>query len=488
MVPFRTARSWCVSTFVLVIVAISSSRALAQTTLNPTTAVFSASSDQTTTLPDGTPVLQYYQLDLYLSGASAPFQSNSLGKPAPDSTGTITVDLRSMFAGWPVPGTVYVADVAAVGPGGSAASALSNTFGFTAACTYSASPTLQSFGSSGGSGSVAVTASSGCGWTAVSNASWITITSGASGTGNGTVNYTVAPNTSTTPLSGSLTVAGQTITITEAAACSISATPASQSFGSSGGPGSVTVAAGSGCGWTAVSNASWITVTSGASGTGNGTVNYTVAPNTTTSSRSGNVTVGGQTVTVTEAGVCGFSASPTSQSVGSSGGLSSVTVTAGNGCGWTAVSNASWITVTSGASGSGNGSVHYTIAANTSSTARNGTLTVAGQTITVTEAGGCSFAVSPTSQSLGWSGGQGSVTVTAGSGCGWTAVSNVSWITVTSGASGTGNGTVNYTVASNNTTAGQTGTLTVAGGTITVTEAAKSIPQAPKNVRIKNKG
>jgi len=117
MVPFRTARSWCVSTFVLVIVAISSSRALAQTTLNPTTAVFSASSDQTTTLPDGTPVLQYYQLDLYLSGASAPFQSNSLGKPAPDSTGTITVDLRSMFAGWPVPGTVYVADVAAVGPG-----------------------------------------------------------------------------------------------------------------------------------------------------------------------------------------------------------------------------------------------------------------------------------------------------------------------------------------------------------------------------------
>jgi len=59
---------------------------------------------------------------------------------------------------------------------------------------------------------------------------------------------------------------------------------------------------------------------------------------------------------------------------------------------------------------------------------------------------------------------------------------------VTSGASGTGNGTVNYTVAPNNTTAALTGTLTVAGNTITVTEAAKqAIPAAPKNVRFKNK-
>jgi len=301
MVPFRTARSWCVSTFVLVIVAISSSRVLAQTTLNPTTAVFTASSDQNTTLPDGTPVLQYYQLDLYLSGASAPFQSNSLGKPTPDSTGTITADLRSIFAGWPVPGTVYVADVAAVGPGGSAASAQSNTFGFTASCTYSASPASQSFGSSGGLGNVTVTAGNGCGWTAVSNASWITVTSGASGSGNGSVHYTIAANTSSTARTGTLTVAGQTITVSEAVGCSFSVSPTSQSLGWSGGQGSVTLTAGSGCAWTAVSNVSWITVTSGASGTGNGTVNYAVASNNTTAAQTGTLTVAGTTITVTEA-------------------------------------------------------------------------------------------------------------------------------------------------------------------------------------------
>ncbi len=49
----------------------------------------------------------------------------------------------------------------------------------------------------------------------------------------------------------------------------------------------------------------------------------------------------------------------------------------------------------------------------------------------------------------------------------WTAVSNVPWITVTSGSSGTGNGTVQYSVASN---AGgvRTGTITIAGQTLTV--------------------
>jgi uncharacterized protein (TIGR03437 family) len=57
-----------------------------------------------------------------------------------------------------------------------------------------------------------------------------------------------------------------------------------------------------------------------------------------------------------------------------------------SGCTWTAASNASWITVQSGASGSGSGTVAYSVTANTGATQRAGTLTVAGQTFTVTEA------------------------------------------------------------------------------------------------------
>jgi hypothetical protein len=81
------------------------------------------------------------------------------------------------------------------------------------ACTYSITPTSASFGASGGSGSVSVTASAGCSWQATSNAAWITITSGSSGSGNGTVNYTVSANSSTSSRSGTLTIAGQTFTV-----------------------------------------------------------------------------------------------------------------------------------------------------------------------------------------------------------------------------------------------------------------------------------
>lgn len=57
------------------------------------------------------------------------------------------------------------------------------------------------------------------------------------------------------------------------------------------------------------------------------------------------------------------------------------------GCNWTAVSNDSFITITSGASGSGSGAVSYSVAANTSSLSRNGSMTIAGLTFGVSQAG-----------------------------------------------------------------------------------------------------
>ncbi|MGB8511033.1 MAG: M36 family metallopeptidase [Pyrinomonadaceae bacterium] len=86
-------------------------------------------------------------------------------------------------------------------------------------------------------------------------------------------------------------------------------------------------------------------------------------------------------------GTCTFSISPTSASVAAGGATGSVSVTAGAGCNWTAVSNASFITITSGASGTGSGTVGYSVSANTASTSRTGTATIAGQTFTVTQAG-----------------------------------------------------------------------------------------------------
>src|SRR5262249_16027595 len=122
-------------------------------------------------------------------------------------------------------------------------------------------------------------------------------------------------------------------------------------------------------------------------GSGNGTVNFTVAANNNSIARTGTLTVGGQSFTVTQGGQsCSYSVSPTNQSFNASGGTGNVNMTAAQGCNWTAARNSNFIPINSGASGSANGSVALTIAANTSTTPRMGTLTVAGQTFTVTQA------------------------------------------------------------------------------------------------------
>ncbi|MFI5165696.1 MAG: neprosin family prolyl endopeptidase [Thermoanaerobaculales bacterium] len=83
------------------------------------------------------------------------------------------------------------------------------------ACTYSLDSASQSFPISGGSGSFGVVASaSSCGWTASSSDSWITITSGASGTGNGSVGFTIAANGGAAR-SSTIIAAGQTFSVSQ---------------------------------------------------------------------------------------------------------------------------------------------------------------------------------------------------------------------------------------------------------------------------------
>jgi len=79
-------------------------------------------------------------------------------------------------------------------------------------CTFSISPTSKTF-TGASTGTVAVTATPGCDWQAKSNASWITILSGASGSGNGTVAYSVPVYTGSTLRTGTINVAGQTFTV-----------------------------------------------------------------------------------------------------------------------------------------------------------------------------------------------------------------------------------------------------------------------------------
>jgi len=247
--------------------------------------------------------------------------------------------------------------------------------------------------------------------------------------------------------------------------------------------------------WQAYRGEEWIRLTNGLPSddplgrwieqTGNGSVEFEVEENEGSAPRSGQVVIGGAIFTIYQDGSqgttqtpsetvipCAYSISPTSQTFGAGSGTGSISVTAQTGCTWTASSGAAWVSITSGASGSGNGTVNFSVQSNTCTGTRTATLTVAGETFTVTQAGvACSYTLSSSSRSFGAVGGTGTVGVTASVGCAWTATSNVPWITITSGASGSGNGTVSYSVQNLPSTDSRTGTMTIAGQTFTVTQS-----------------
>lgn len=357
-----------------------------------------------------------------------------------------------------------------------------------AVCTFTVAPTALSVSGGGGTGSVTVTTLTSCIWSAASQAPWITITSQADNNdGAGTVMFTAAPNPTGATRTGTIAVAGQTVSVTQTTvACGYSINPASFSVGNSGGTTSVAVTTTQACAWTAASNAPWITVTSGASGTGSGSVGLTIAANTG-GTRSGTVGIAGQTFTVSQsADACAYTVAPLNQTLGETGGAATpITVTTASHCTWTAASNDAWLTIPSGTSGTGNGTVQVNVGANSGAT-RAGTLTIAGQTVTITQtAAGCSYNVSPLNRAnVGVNGGAiDAVTVTTASHCTWTAVSNNAFIQVTSGASGTGNGTVQSTMSAN-TGASRTGTMAIAGSTVTVNQDACSYTLGASNVTI----
>jgi all-beta uncharacterized protein len=281
------------------------------------------------------------------------------------------------------------------------------------ACTVTAGAiSASTFGAAGGTGSVPVTAGTGCTWTATSSATFVTISAGASGSGNGTASFTVAAN-SGAARTATLTIAGTTFTISQSAATA----PA---------PGSLSApTAASPVGGQQITVNRPPLVVNNATATGTvGAVTYRFeisdqptfpndavrtfsvdgvpqTPGTTTGvvprdlgldvlwywharATDGTVTSAySPTETFRTGSACTFSVSPSTASVSSSGGTVTITVTTGSTCSWTATSNAAFITVTAGASGTGNGTVTATVAPGGSG--QSGTLTVAGQTVTITQ-------------------------------------------------------------------------------------------------------
>ena len=243
-----------------------------------------------------------------------------------------------------------------------------------------------------------------CAWTAATDASWVSITSGTSGTGTGAVTFAVTANGGTAVRTASVTVANQPVSIHQdgrAASCTYRISPTSAAVTKDGGNGTFDVATGETCSWTATSSASWLTIASGTHGTGNGTITYTAARTGDAEGRTATIRAGGQTFTLQQTGdvgTCRYSVSPVAFSPCMPSTELETEVQTQAGCPWTSASGASWISMTAGQSASGPGTARFKITSNYDAP-RQGVVMLrwptptAGQNVAVSQAG-CTYAVS----------------------------------------------------------------------------------------------
>jgi hypothetical protein len=174
--------------------------------------------------------------------------------------------------------------------------------------------------------SLTVDTQTGCSWTASASVSWITLASGQTGTGPGTVRFSAADNFDAprdglvvvhAPRGGLVVMRSPTSQQQGArvsqAGCLYWVSKSSFSFGSAGGPGefeALTMTLPSQCGgplqdacvWTAQADVSWISIITPMPAHGDNRLQFNVAPNGSSAPRAGTITIADKVVQITQAG------------------------------------------------------------------------------------------------------------------------------------------------------------------------------------------
>jgi len=257
-----------------------------------------------------------------LSGAQV--QLSATGMPAIPGTNTSSASPGTLAATFNLTGAAPGNRDVVITPVGGSNIVLSGAFTILQApssCSYTVAPLNPSFPAAGGAGSIVVTSnvntaqcnfSSTCGELA-SPVGWITpgltchVVVGPPGALAQALAYQVAANPSASPRTATLSISGETVTVSQAGACSYSISPASEIFPGSGGSLSVTVLTSGGCAWSASSGLSWVHVTAGSSGSGTGATTIQADPNAG-GLRSGSITIAGNPFSVSQsASACGAS-------------------------------------------------------------------------------------------------------------------------------------------------------------------------------------
>lgn len=319
---------------------------------------------------------------------------------------------------------------------------------------------------------------------------------------------------------------GMTVNVSYDPSC-VSLQASSTFFPQNAGSGTIRVSAPAGCQWTASSGAGWIVLSGPTSGAGNGTIGFSVASNNALQQRSAPIVVARQSTSIRQAGTgatvvgvtpstgSGNPAQFTFQFSHSQGwqnikrvdlyfGLSDVVVTTAwpNPGGWFYLAYGSSVYFgTPGASTSDGVCTVYSDGS--SMTGAGNTLTVTLQiscsaasggpySITATASGSTSGDYSPTIMLGTWDTSATvppscvpgfspeayvdalaqtlPVNITAGAGCTWTFSSDTDWITIGAPKPISGSAPLPIGIAANNTGAARTSTVTIGGGTLTVTQ------------------
>ena len=328
-----------------------------------------------------------------------------------------------------------------------------------------------------------------------------------------TLGYTVSGTAGTYTLSGvanfdggaDVSVTGDTQVVVPSGD-SLEISPSSRDHSSAAASGqTITVTAN--VSWTATESLSWVTITDGASGSGNGTVTYSVTANTG-SARTGTITVVGGgitrvfTVNQAQSGAAGtavrtitgtsVSIAVTPPAVTSAwgveepmpSGLTPSAITGPNGS-W----NATTRKITWYSTGASATTLGYTVAGSAGTYTLSGLANFDGADAAITGhtqvvvPGGNTLEINPSSRDH-TSAAASAQTIGVTANVAWTATESLSWVTITGGASGSGNGTVTYSVDAN-AGAARSGTITVSGGGITRTFTVNQVAPGPVGTAVR---
>jgi len=165
---------------------------------------------------------------------------------------------------------------------------------------------------------------------------------------------------------------------------------------------------------------------------------------------------------------CAVTLAVSGSTIESAGGTGTLSITTARECRWTVAPSAPWVRFSSATDGQGTGEVSYAIEPNRSTEPRRLELVVSGQQVVISQKPAtCVWKMTPEAVSVGAAGGDLRASLATEDYCAWTVSSRVSWIDITSDASGAGSTEITMRVARNNG-GERTGTVEFPSGVITV--------------------